>query len=136
MLNRYVLDPGRILPPTVEQPPATFSTKHEKEYSGSKSDPPPSTVIPQFAGFPQFQGFPNAMFGPMDWQQQQMAGFGPPMAMEGPRGRRMGPMRRGIVDERDHPYERRGGRADRDIRSMRGYRDLDAPQEATPELNY
>jgi hypothetical protein len=41
------------------------------------------------------------------------------------------------MDERDHPYEPRGGgRGTRDSRPLRNYRDLDAPQEATPELNY
>lgn len=135
MLNRYVLDPCRILPPAVEQPPASFTKPHEKEYTGSKFDPlPPSTVVPQFTGFPQFQAFPpNPMFDPMDWHS--MGGYGP--VDGGGRGRRTGPMRRGMgINERDHPYERRGGRGMRDSRPLRTYRDLDAQQEATPELNY
>ena len=62
-----------------------------------------------------------------------------------------GPMRRGMDGQRDHPYERRPGWNERrgvgdgvnfdrnrmrETRSLRSYRDLDAPQEATPELNY
>lgn len=123
MLNRYVLDPCRVLPSTIEQPPPSFTTKHEKEYSGSKFDPQPPPVIPQFTGFPQFPNF-APIFDPMDWQR-----YPPP---QGPR--RTGPMRRGLADEREHPYSR-GGRG-RDSRPLKSYRDLDAPQEATPELNY
>ena len=74
----------------------------------------------------------------------------------GRRGGPGGPMRRGMEGGRDHPYERRAGwneRRDngegggvgggggertrvRETRPLRSYRDLDAPQEATPELNY
>jgi hypothetical protein len=93
-----------------------------------------------------------------DWA---MGGFdAPPMrddrAYRGRRGGPGGPMRRGGDGVRDHPYERRPGwnerRNDgppplgegftiektrvRETRPLRSYRDLDAPQEATPELNY
>jgi hypothetical protein len=65
------------------------------------------------------------MFDPVEWQ-----GYPPPP--QGPR--RTGPVRRGLAEERDHPYSR-GGQG-RDSRPLKSYRDLDAPQEATPELNY
>jgi hypothetical protein len=71
----------------------------------------------------------------------------------GRRGGPGGPMRRPADGTRDHPYERRTGWNERgpaasgegfsndktrvkETRPLRSYRDLDAPQEATPELNY
>jgi hypothetical protein len=59
-------------------------------------------------------------------------------------------MRRGGEGMRDHPYERRQGWNERgggeghpidwprtrEARPLKSYRDLDAPQGATPELNY
>ena len=76
-----------------------------------------------------------------------------PRGGRGRRGGPGGPMRRNGGDGgRDHPYERRerrfGGSGQegfagggermrgREMRPLRSYRDLDAPQEATPELNY
>jgi hypothetical protein len=156
-LNRYVLDPCRILPLSVEQPPLGFGVKHhtEKEFGGSTRFEAQPSVFPTFTGFPQFSTMGQGMFDPPDWG---MGGYNngamriddrPP-----PRGRRIGPggpMRRGMEGARDHPYERRPSGGEnrlggdglntdrprvRETRPLRSYRDLDAPQEATPDLNY
>jgi hypothetical protein len=64
------------------------------------------------------------------------------MRMDDRRGRRQGPggpIRRGLEGARDHPYEGRpswGGSRMRENRPLRSYRDLDATQDATPELDY
>lgn len=90
---------------------------------------------------------------PPEWNNP---GGGYPIEERSFRGRRNGPggpMRRGTEGGRDHPYERRAGWSERrdngdgagypiertrmrETRPLRSYRDLDAPQEATPELNY
>jgi hypothetical protein len=91
--------------------------------------------------------------GMLDWPMSEVNG---PMRIDerpfrGRRGGPGGPMRRGMDGPRDHPYERRAGWNERrnggdgftidktrvkETRPLRSYRDLDAPQEATPELNY
>jgi hypothetical protein len=154
MLNSYVRDPNRILPPTVEQPPASFGVKYgaEKEYGGRPPYEAPQ-IMPTFTGIPQF-AFGQGMFDAPDWG---MGGYdnGAMRIDDRPfRGRRSGPggpMRRGMGGARDHPYERREAWNERregangypiertrvrETRPLRSYRDLDAPQEATPELNY
>lgn len=151
-MNNYVLDPCRVLPTAVEQPPSGFGVKHfpEKEHGGGNRYEP--TVIPTFTAFPQFSGV-----GAFDAPDFPMGGYGNGAPMYEPRGARArrpgpgGPMRRGMDGGRDHPYERRGDRRfggapegfagaermrGRETRPLRSYRDLDAPQEATPELNY
>ena len=154
MLNNYVRDPCRILPPTVDQPPPGFGVRShpEKEHiNPPRFDPPPS-VVPAFTGFPQFS-FGQGMFdAPPEWNMG--GGYHPvdDRPFRGRRGGPGGPMRRGMDGGRDHPYERRAGwnerreNADggypsertrvRETRPLRSYRDLDAPQEATPELDY
>jgi hypothetical protein len=95
------------------------------------------------------------MFDAPNWSM----GYDAPMrvddrpAFRGRRGGAGGPMRRGMDGSRDHPYERRAAWSERrdpgdsngypiernrvrETRPLRSYRDLDAPQEATPELNY
>ena len=152
LLNNYVLDPSRILPPAVEQPPSGFGVKHfpDKEHISGRGFEP--AVVPTFTGFPQFSGI--GMFDSPDFP---MGGYeiGGPMYEPRGRGRRSGPggpTRRAMDGGRDHPYERRGGDKRygsggpegfagermrvRETRPLRSYRDLDAPQEATPELNY
>jgi hypothetical protein len=153
LLNRYVLDPCRILPPAVEQPPPGFGIKHhpEKEHNlSSRFEATTPVILPTFTGFPQFTGVGQGMFDAPDWQ---MGGNGAmrieERASRGRRGGPGGPMRRGMDGPRDHPYERRAGWNERrpgpggdgigrvrETRPLRSYRDLDAPQEATPELNY
>ena len=119
---------------------------------GSNRFDPSASVVPNFTGLPQFAGFTHAMFDGQDWSMGYDAGA---MVLdERPfRGRRTGPggpMRRGGAEGlRDHPYERRDGWSERrddaysvdrtrvrETRQIRSYRDLDAPQEATPELTY
>lgn len=154
MLNRYVLDPCRIVPQSVEQPPVGFAAKYgpEKEFGGRPPyEPPP--VAPAFIGVPQFS-FGQGMFDAPNWG----AGGYDNGAMRiderpfrGRRGGPGGPARRGMGGGRDHPYARREAFNERregsdgypiertrvrETRSLRSYRDLDAPQEATPELNY
>lgn len=152
MLNNYVRDPCRVLPQSVEQPPAGFGVKYhsEKEFSNPPRFDSIPAVIPTFTGFPQF-AFGQGMFdAPADWNM----GGGYSMDDRPIRGRRGGPggpTRRGMEGGREHPYERRSGwneRRDngdgypidrtrvRETRPLRSYRDLDAPQEATPELHY
>jgi hypothetical protein len=95
--------------------------------------------------FPEWQmgGYDNG--GALRMDERSSRGGG---RRDGPGG----PMRRGMDGPRDHPYERRpgwherrgggGGGGDgermrmRETRPLRSYRDLDAPLEATPELNY
>ena len=153
MLNRYVLDPCRVLSPNVEQPPATFTQKHEKEFI---HHPPSQLPFGNPAGFPPFPP-PTYMFdAPPDWQfyaSEMRVDDRPPPAFRGRRGSGVGgPMRRhGPDGSRNHPYERRpqqgfhdrrngdgpgGPMRVREMRNLKSYRDLDAPQEATPELNY
>jgi len=144
----------------VEQPPAAFVGKHHpesKEHGPSTRLEPPPSVVPTLTGLPQFQGVGPGMFDVPEWQ---MGGYnnGGAMRMDerssrgvGRRGGPGGPMRRGMDGGRDHPYERRPGWNERrggsdgfgsdrmrtrETRPLRSYRDLDAPQEATPELNY
>ena len=151
------MDPCRILSSAVEQPPLGFGIKHHPEKESTRSEPT-SAVLPTFTGFPQFPGMGQGMFDIPDWQ---MGGFNSgnngamridERASRGRRGGPGGPMRRGMDGQRDHPYERRaswnerrpvpGGSGEgfgsrvRETRPLRSYRDLDAPQEATPELNY
>jgi len=151
-----VLDPCRIISPSAEQAPAGFGVKHhpEKEFSGPPRFDPAPSVMPTFTGFPQFT-MGQGMFDVPEWP---MYGNGSARmderAFRGRRGGPGGPMRRGGYGARDHPYERRpswnerrpsaGGNDGfaidrtrvRETRPLRSYRDLDAPQEATPELNY
>ena len=152
-MNRYVLDPCRVLSPAVEQPPPGFGVRHqpEKEFVGANRFDAQPSVIPAFTGFPQFSGL-----GMFDMPHWQMGGYNGAMRIDERsfRGRRPGPggpMRRGPDGARDHPYERRPTWTDRrmggdgpymdrnkvrETRPLRSYRDLDAPQDATPELNY
>jgi len=147
MLNAYVRDPCRVLAPSVEQPPAAFTSKFD-----SGRPPYESQVSPSFTGMPQFafgQGMYDAPeYGPGSYDGAMRIDDRP---FRGRRGGPGGPMRRGMGGSRDHPYERRDAwneRRDsansypiertrvRETRPLRSYRDLDAPQEATPELNY
>lgn len=149
------MDPCRILPPSVEQPPAGFGAKHhpEKEYGASTRIESQPSMMPAFTGFPTFA------FGQAPVFDNWSMGYDAPMRVDdrppyrGRRGAGGGPMRRGMDGPRDHPYERRSGWTERrdpgenggypiernrvrETRPLRSYRDLDAPQEATPELNY
>jgi hypothetical protein len=135
-----VRDPFRVLPPQVEQVPPGFGGKYSRFES---------TVAPNFTGMPSFGGFDG--MGGGDWS----TGYDQTMRVDersfrGRRGGPGGPMRRSLDGGRDHPYERREGWTERrddtgftidrtrvrETRQLRSYRDLDAPQEATPELNY
>lgn len=154
-MNRYVLDPCRILPPSVEQVPVGFGVKHhpEREHGGPPRFESVPAVMPSFPTFPPFSGM--GMFEALDWQMGGYDNGAMRTDERAPRGRRDGPggpMRRGMEGLREHPYERRtpswnekrnGGEGFatgrlrmRDTRPLRSYRDLDAPQDATPELNY
>lgn len=135
-----------MVSPAVEQPPAGFGVKYhpEKEYPGAPRFDPPPSVMPAFTGFPQFT-MGQGMFDVPEWSMYSNGSI---------RGRRVGPggpLRRPMYGARDHPYERRPGWNERrssgegiavdrtkvrETRALRSYRDLDAPQEATPELNY
>jgi hypothetical protein len=71
LMNNYILDPCRILPPTVEQPPTGFGVKHFPEKEHNARGAFETTIIPTFTGFPQFSGM-----GPFDAPDFPMGGYG------------------------------------------------------------
>src|SRR5271163_2937401 len=108
MLNRYVLDPCRVLSPNVEQPPLTFTQTH-KEFSHHPPSQPPFSNL---GGYPPFPPPTYNMFdAPPDWQfysSGMRVDDRPPPSFRGRRGGAGGPMRRHAPDGgRNHPYERR-----------------------------
>jgi hypothetical protein len=108
--------------------------------------------MPAFTGMPQFAAFGAGIFDVPDWSMGNYDAMRvDSRPFRGRRGGPGGPMRRDGGGARDHPYERRAGWNERgappdgfaidktrvrETRPLRSYRDLDAPQEATPELNY